>query len=90
MAHPNPGRVYNVCDDEPAPLREWLPVYAQALGAKPPRRVPALLARMVAGATAAQAATAMRGAANGKAREELAWSPRHPSWREGFRGALGA
>jgi len=84
-----PG-VYNVCDDEPAPLREWLPVYAQALGAKPPRRVPALLARMVAGATAAQAATAMRGAANGKAREELAWSPRYPSWREGFRGALGA
>ena len=84
-----PG-VYNVCDDEPAPLREWLPVYAQALGAKPPRRVPALLARMVAGATAAQAATVMRGAANGKAREELAWSPRYPSWREGFRGALGA
>lgn len=84
-----PG-VYNICDDEPAPLREWLPVYAAALGAKPPRRVPALLARMVAGATAAQAATAMRGAANGKAREELAWSPRYPSWREGFRGALGA
>ncbi|TML26226.1 MAG: NAD(P)-dependent oxidoreductase [Actinobacteria bacterium] len=84
-----PG-VYNVCDDDPAPLREWLPVYAAALGAKPPRRVPALLARMVAGATAAQAATAMRGAANGKAREELAWSPRYPSWREGFRGALGA
>jgi len=84
-----PG-VYNICDDEPAPLREWLPVYAQALGAKPPRRVPALLARMVAGATAAQAATVMRGAANGKAREELAWSPRYPSWREGFRGALGA
>ena len=84
-----PG-VYNICDDEPAPLREWLPIYAAALGAKPPRRVPALLARMVAGATAAQAATAMRGAANGKAREELAWSPRYPSWREGFRGALGA
>src|SRR5947209_311420 len=84
-----PG-IYNVCDDEPAPMREWLPAYARALGAKPPRRVPALLARMVAGATAAQAATAMRGAANGKAREELAWSPRYPSWREGFRGSLGA
>ena len=77
-----PG-IYNVCDDEPAPMREWLPAYARALGAKPPRRVPTLLARMVAGATAAQAAT-------GKAREELAWSPRYPSWREGFRGALGA
>ena len=84
-----PG-IYNVCDDEPAPMREWLPAYAQALGAKPPRRVPTLLARMVAGATAAQAATGMRGAANGKAREELAWSPRYPSWREGFRGSLGA
>ena len=78
-----PG-VYNVCDDEPAPVREWLPVYADALGAPPPRRVPAWLARIVAGRFLTTQATRMRGAANGKAKRELDWKPRYSSWREGF------
>lgn len=83
-----PG-TYNVVDDEPAPLREWLPVYAEALGAKPPRRVPFWLARLVVGAPFAGAAIGMRGAANAKAKRELGWEPIHPSWRQGFRDALG-
>jgi nucleoside-diphosphate-sugar epimerase len=83
-----PG-TYNVVDDDPAPLREWLPVYAEALGAKPPRRVPFWLARLVAGAPVAGAAIGMRGAANAKARRELGWKPSHPSWRQGFPDALG-
>ena len=84
-----PG-VYNVVDDEPAPVREWLPVYAEALGAKPPRRVPRWLARIVAGKNAAAAATTLRGASNDKAKRELGWAPRHASWREGFRRTLSA
>jgi len=82
-----PG-VYNVVDDEPAPLRDWLPAYAAALGAKPPRRVPAWLARLLAGPYIAAAATELRGAANAKARAELGWAPLLPSWREGFRAHL--
>jgi 2-alkyl-3-oxoalkanoate reductase len=82
-----PG-IYNVVDDEPAPLREWLPVYAEALGAKPPRRVPAWLARLVAGPYVAASATSFRGASNAKAKRELAWTPAVPSWREGFRSYL--
>jgi len=82
-----PG-IYNVVDDEPAPLREWLPVYAAALGAKPPRRVPFWLARLVAGAPLAGAAIGMRGATNAKAKRELGWEPIHPSWRQGFRDSL--
>jgi nucleoside-diphosphate-sugar epimerase len=83
-----PG-VYNVVDDEPAPMREWLPVYAEALGAKPPRRVPAWLARLVAGRSVADTAVGLRGAANEKAKRELGWAPRYASWRQGFREALG-
>jgi nucleoside-diphosphate-sugar epimerase len=82
-----PG-VYNVVDDEPAPLREWLPVYAEALGAKPPRRVPVWLAKLVAGKAVTETAVGLRGAANAKAKRELAWQPRYPSWRQGFREAL--
>ena len=82
-----PG-VYNVVDDDPAPMREWLPVYAQALGAKKPMRAPALLARLVAGKEAAAFATTLRGASNAKAKRELGWEPRHPSWREGFAESL--
>ena len=78
-----PG-IYNVVDDEPAPLREWLPVYAEALGAKPPRRVPTWLARLSAGPFAVIMATELRGASNAKAKRELGWQPRYPSWREGF------
>ncbi len=79
---------YNVVDDEPAPLREWLPVYAEALGAKAPRRVPLWLARLVAGKDVAASAVGLRGAANAKAKRELGWEPAHPSWRRGFDAAL--
>jgi nucleoside-diphosphate-sugar epimerase len=82
-----PG-LYNVVDDEPAPLREWLPVYAGALGAKPPRKVPAWLARLAAGKDLASAAVTMRGASNAKAKRELGWAPAHPSWRQGFADSL--
>jgi nucleoside-diphosphate-sugar epimerase len=83
-----PG-IYNVTDDEPAPMSEWLPVYAEAIGAKPPRRVPVWLARLIAGKEAAGLATELRGASNAKAKRELGWSPKYASWRQGFREALG-
>jgi nucleoside-diphosphate-sugar epimerase len=80
--------VYNVVDDEPAPMREWVPVFAELLGARPPRRVPARLARLVAGSAAVTTATQLRGASNAKAKRELAWEPRYRSWRQGFCEAL--
>ena len=80
--------IYNVVDDEPAPMREWLPLLADALGAKRPWRVPAWLVRPFAGPFAAAMATQLRGAANAKAKRELGWSPALPSWREGFRTCL--
>jgi len=82
----SPG-AYNVVDDDPAPMREWAPVFAEAVGAKKPLRVPVWLARLVAGAGAASMATQLRGASNVKAKRELGWRPRYPSWREGFRDA---
>jgi nucleoside-diphosphate-sugar epimerase len=82
-----PG-IYNVVDDEPAPLHEWLPAFAEALGAKPPRRVPVWLASLVAGRATAATATQLRGASNAKAKRVLGWQPRYPSWRQGFREAL--
>jgi len=78
-----PG-IYNVADDEPSPLREWLPFFAETLGAKPPRRVPLWLVSLVVGRTMARAAAGTRGAANAKAKRELGWEPAHPSWRQGF------
>ena len=84
-----PG-IYNVCDDEPAPVREWLPVMASALGARPPRHVPPLLARIVAGRAAVLLGTEARGASNAKARRELGWELRYPSWRQGFRAVYAA
>ena len=81
--------IYNVCDDEPARMSEWVPVYAVALGAKPPRRVPAWLARMVGGKQVAVMAERLEGASNEKAKRELGWQPRYPSWRQGFREKLG-
>jgi nucleoside-diphosphate-sugar epimerase len=83
-----PG-IYNVVDDEPAPLRDWLPAYAEALGAKPPRRVPVFVARLFGGSLATMFATGLRGASNAKAKRELGWQPRYASWREGFATALG-
>ncbi|HEX2414238.1 MAG TPA: NAD(P)-dependent oxidoreductase [Thermoleophilaceae bacterium] len=82
-----PG-AYNVVDDEPAAMREWLPVYAKALGAKPPRRVPAWLARIVAGKMIAEMAESLPGASSEKAKRELGWAPAHPSWRTGFAESL--
>ncbi len=79
----DPG-VYNVVDDEPAPLHEWLPVYAEALGAKPPRRVPVWLARLVAGEAMAQTAITLRGASNAKAKRELGWAARPPELAPGL------
>ena len=84
-----PG-VYNVVDDEPAPLREWLPAYAEALGAKPPRRVPAWLARLVAGRPSAGSALELRGAANAKAKRELGWEPALPELAAGLRRGAGS
>src|SRR5881394_2384229 len=76
--------VYHVVDDEPAPAREWLPVLAEVLGAKPPRRVPRWLARLFAGDAAVMMGTESRGASNAKAKRELGRTLRYPSWREGF------
>jgi 2-alkyl-3-oxoalkanoate reductase len=81
--------VFNVVDDEPAPLSEWLPDYAEAIGAKRPFRVPSFVARLVAGKDVAAMATTLRGASNEKAKRELGWEPRYPSWRQGFREGLG-
>ncbi len=80
--------VYNIVDDEPAAMREWLPVLAEALGAKPPRHIPRWLARMIAGQGLVMM-TESRGASNSKAKRELGWTLRYPSWRQGFRAAYG-
>jgi nucleoside-diphosphate-sugar epimerase len=84
-----PG-IYNVVDDEPAPAREWLPVVADILGAKPPRRVPRWLARLIAGEAPVMMGTTSRGASNAKAKRELGWTLRYPSWRDGFVATYGA
>ncbi len=83
VLHNGPA-VYNVVDDDPAPVREWLPVLAESLGAKPPRHFPIWLARLAAGEAVVLWSTEARGASNAKAKRELGWTPRHPSWREGF------
>lgn len=84
-----PAGVFNVCDDEPAPLREWLPVYAEAVGARRPLRVPTAIARLVAGRGAVEIAASLRGASNERARRLLGWRPEYESWRRGFADALG-
>jgi 2-alkyl-3-oxoalkanoate reductase len=76
--------IYNIVDDEPAPVSEWLPALAAAVGAKPPRRIPAWLGRRLAGDAALAIMTQARGAANGKAKRELGWQPHYTSWRRGF------
>ena len=83
LEHDGPA-IYNIVDDEPAPVREWLPVLAQALGAKPPRHFPKWLARLFAGEAAVVMGTEARGASNAKAKRELGWTPRYPTWRKGF------
>ena len=83
-----PG-IYAIVDDEPAPVAQWLPALARALGAKPPRRVPRWLGRLVAGEAATLMMTEARGAANAKAKREFGWQLRYPSWRQGFVQGLG-
>jgi 2-alkyl-3-oxoalkanoate reductase len=84
-----PG-VYNVVDDEPASVAEWLPFLARAIGAKAPYRVPRWIGRLAAGETGVSMMTQVRGSSNVKAKRELGWLPAWPSWRQGFRGGLGA
>jgi nucleoside-diphosphate-sugar epimerase len=84
-----PTGVYNVCDDEPAPTREWMPAYAEAIGAKPPRRVPRFMARLAAPKEIVAMATELRGADNGRFKRDYGWAPRYASWRQGFREGPG-
>jgi nucleoside-diphosphate-sugar epimerase len=86
--HGRPG-IYNIVDDEPAPVREWLPYLAEQLGAKKPRRVPRLVARLLAGEAPVIQMTEVRGGSNAKAKRELGWQPRWPTWRVGFAKGLG-
>ena len=83
LEHDGPA-IYNVVDDEPAPVHEWLPAMAAALGAGPPRHVPVWLGRLLAGELAVLMGTEARGASNAKAKCELGWTLRYPSWRQGF------
>jgi nucleoside-diphosphate-sugar epimerase len=82
--------VYNIVDDEPAPVAEWLPAAATAIGARPPRHVPRWAGRLLAGEAATVMMTEMRGASNEKAKRELGWRPRHATWRQGFEEAAAA
>jgi 2-alkyl-3-oxoalkanoate reductase len=88
LGHDQPG-IYNIVDDEPAPMREWLPALASALGARPPRRVPLWLAGLIAGKGALMMSVESRGASNAKAKRELGWTLRYPTWRQGFIAAYG-
>jgi len=83
------GGVFNVVDDEPAATNEWIPAFAKAIGAKPPRHVPVWLARPLAGELGVVAMTQLRGMSNAKARATFGWQPSFPSYREGFRTGIG-
>lgn len=88
IEHGKPG-IYNIVDDEPAPVRDWLPILAYTLGAKPPRHVPRWLARLVAGPSVTLTMTEAHGASTTKAKREFGWEPRYASWRQGFAQGLG-
>jgi nucleoside-diphosphate-sugar epimerase len=79
--------VYNIVDDDPAPVAKWLPAMAEELGAKKPVRVPRFIGRVFAGEAGVVMMTDVRGASNAKAKRELGWRPAHPSWRQGFAAA---
>ena len=81
--------IYNICDDDPAPVSEWMPYLAEAIGAKPPMRLPAWLAKPMLGEFGLLMMTRQRGCSNAKAKRELGWTPQFASWREGFRTGLG-
>lgn len=89
LEHDGPA-IYNIVDDDPAPVRDWLPVLAQSLGAKPPRHIPTWLAWLLAGEPVTVLSTEARGASNAKAKRELGWTPRYPTWRTGFREVYSA
>jgi nucleoside-diphosphate-sugar epimerase len=88
LEHSGPA-VFNVVDDEPAPTGVWLPELARILGAKPPQHYPRALAQLVAGEALVVMSTESRGASNSRAKRELGWTLRYPSWRQGFRAAFG-
>lgn len=81
--------IYNICDDEPAPVATWLPELARATGARPPMHIPVWLARTIIGDVGISMMTQVRGASNAKARRDLDWKPGYSSWRQGFRTGLG-
>jgi nucleoside-diphosphate-sugar epimerase len=88
LDHEGPA-VYNVTDDDPAPMSEWLPVLASALGARPPFRAPAWVARLMVGEEMTRMSLECRGASNARAKKELGWTLRYPSWRQGFAASYG-
>jgi nucleoside-diphosphate-sugar epimerase len=88
LEHEGPA-IYNIVDDEPAPIKVWLPELARILGAKPPMHFPKWLARVFAGDALVMMSTEARGASNAKAKRELGWTPAHPSWRQGFAETYG-
>jgi len=88
IGHGGPG-VYNVADDEPLPVSVWLPLLAEAVGAKPPLRVPVWLGRLAAGEVGVSMMTRIRGTSNAKAKAELGWAPQYRTCRDGFRHGLG-
>ena len=88
LSHGTPG-IYNVVDDEPAPVSQWLPFLAEVVGAEPPRRVPAWLARFAIGAGGVTMMTDVRGGSNAKAKRELHWRPTYATWRDGFAESVG-
>jgi nucleoside-diphosphate-sugar epimerase len=84
IEHGRAGAIYSIVDDEPAQVRDWLPALAASLDAKPPRHVPAWIARFLAGEHMVVMMTQVKAASNAKAKQELGWQPAHPSWRQGF------
>lgn len=84
IEHGKPGQIYNIVDDEPAPVSKWLPTLARILGAKPPFHIPAWVGRLLAGEHMVSMMTQVSAASNAKAKQELGWRPAHPSWRHGF------
>ena len=88
IEHGKPGSIYNITDDDPAQVRDWLPSLAKIMGAKAPRHLPAWIARLVAGQHLVSMMTQVRAGSNAKAKAELGWKPAHPSWRTGFSEAV--
>lgn len=84
-----PPGIFNVVDDQPAPMREWLPAFADAIGAKRPRRIPVWIAKLFAPRMLVEMTTSLRGASNARFKQSFGWQPRYSSWREGFREGLG-